>query len=49
MTKGVVKIIVLPAHRGELLVTVGVEGTGFTTTEVVPARLEQPATVTVTA
>ncbi len=39
---------VVPAHRGPLLDAVGVAGTGFITTVVVPATLVQPATVTVT-
>lgn len=38
----------LPAHTGELLPGVGVEGGLLTTTVVVPARLVQPATVKVT-
>ena len=45
---GVVRLIVDPAHTGELLPAVGVEGTEFTTTVVLPAKLVQPDTVTVT-
>jgi hypothetical protein len=47
-TVGVVKFIVLPAHTGVLLFTVGVAGVAFTTTAVVPAKLVQPFVVTVT-
>ena len=42
VTVGVVKLIVLPAHTGELLLAVGVAGVAFTTTVVVPAKLVQP-------
>lgn len=45
---GVVRLIVDPAHTGELLPAVGVEGIEFTDTVVVPAELVQPDTVTVT-
>ncbi len=47
-TRGVERFSVVPAHRGPLLDAVGVAGTGFITTVVVPATLVQPATVTVT-
>jgi len=47
-TVGVVRFIVPPAHTGELLPGVGVDGGALTTTAVVPARLVHPATVTVT-
>ena len=40
-----VKLSVWPAHKGELLPTVGVPGIGFTVTLMVPAELVQPATV----
>lgn len=43
-----VKLIVEPTQSGELLPTVGVAGTAFTTTVVVPAKLTHPPTVTVT-
>jgi hypothetical protein len=47
-TVGVDNVIVLPAHTGVLLLAVGVAGVVFTTTAVVPAKLVQPPTVTVT-
>jgi hypothetical protein len=37
-----------PAHTGPLLAGTGAEGTGLTTTVVVPALLVHPATVAVT-
>lgn len=40
--------MVVPAHTGELLPAVGVDGIEFTTTVVEPAGLVQPDTVTVT-
>jgi len=42
------KVIVPPVQTGELAVAVGVAGTAFTTTVVVPATLVQPPTVAVT-
>jgi hypothetical protein len=47
-TKGVVRLSVAPTHKGPLLPAVGVAGTAFTTTVVVPAALVQPPTVIVT-
>ena len=47
-TVGVEREIVAPAQYGPPLLAVGVAGTGFTTTLVVPAALVQPFTVTVT-
>jgi hypothetical protein len=43
-----VKLSADPKHTGVLLPTVGVAGSGFTTTVAVPAKLVQPPTVTVT-
>jgi hypothetical protein len=43
-----VKLIVCPTQSGVLLPAVGVAGNAFTTTAVVPAKLVQPPTVTVT-
>lgn len=42
------RLIVPPAQTGELLAAVGVAGARLTTTEVVPATLVHPLTVTVT-
>ena len=47
-TVGVLKLIVFPEQTGVLLLAVGVAGVVFTTTAVVPAKLVQPPTVTVT-
>ena len=47
VTAGVAKLIVLPAQTGVLLLAVGVAGTAFTTTFVVPGPLVQPPTVKV--
>lgn len=41
-----VKLIVEPAHKGELLPTVGAAGVGFTTTEIVEEELPHPITET---
>ena len=46
-TVGVLKLMVLPLQTGVLLLAVGVAGTAFTTTFVVPGPLVQPPTVTV--
>jgi hypothetical protein len=46
-TAGVVKLIALPVHTGELLPAVGVAGIGFTMMLAVPAALVHPLTVTV--
>jgi len=43
-----VRFKVAPSHIGVLLLTVGLVGSRFTTTEVVPLVLVQPLTVTVT-
>jgi hypothetical protein len=43
-----VKFKALPAQTGPLLAGTGAEGTGLTTTVVVPAVLVHPATVAVT-
>ena len=40
--------MVVPAQYGPVLVATGVAGSAFTTTAVVPAKLVQPPTVTVT-
>ena len=49
LTVGVDKLIVAPAQYGPPFEAVGVAGTAFTTTLVVPAAvLVQPLTVTVT-
>jgi hypothetical protein len=47
-TAGVVRLIVLPEHTGELLPAVGVAGVAFTTTAVVPTADVHPLVVTVT-
>jgi hypothetical protein len=47
-TVGVEREMVAPAQYGPLFDAVGVAGTGFTTTLVVPASDVQLATVTVT-
>ena len=47
-TVGVAKVMVDPAQYGPVFVAVGVAGKAFTTTVVVPAKLVQPETVTVT-
>jgi len=44
---GVVKFIAEPTHTGELLPAVGVAGSGFITTAVVPANDVQPVVVLV--
>jgi hypothetical protein len=43
-----VRFNALPAQTGPLLAGIGAEGTGLTTTVVVPAVLVHPATVAVT-
>src|ERR1035437_1733371 len=48
VTVGVDKFNVENAQTGVLLLAVGVTGMGFTTTDVVPAKLVQPPTVSVT-
>jgi hypothetical protein len=47
VTAGVVRLIALPVHTGELLPAVGVAGIGLTTMLAVPAMLVHPPTVTV--
>ena len=41
-----VKLIVLPAHNGELLPAVGAVGVGLTVTAIVDTALPQPETLT---
>ena len=48
VTVGVLKFNVAPAHKGPLLVAVGVAGNGLITTVVDPAALVHPPTVIVT-
>jgi hypothetical protein len=47
-TAGVVRLRVVPTHKGPLLAAVGVAGTALTTTVVVPAALVHPPAVIVT-
>jgi hypothetical protein len=47
-TVGVASVIVAPAQYAPVFVAVGVAGAALTTTAVVPAKLVQPARVTVT-
>ena len=48
ITSAVVKLIVPSTHMVELLLAVGKEGRGLTSTFVVPTTLTQPETVVVT-